>query len=565
MVEKEDIRSETHGPIKAPRGSQLNTKGWGQEAALRLLMNNLDPEVAKDPENLIVYGGRGKAARNWRAFNEIVNMLKELYNDETLLIQSGKPVGAFKTSKFAPRVIIVNAQIVPKWATDEIFWELERKGLTMFGQMTAGSWIYIGTQGILQGTYETLAALARKEFDTDSLRGKWYLSSGLGEMGGAQPLAVTMNDGVAIVVEVDEAKIDRRIRDKYLDLKAYDLEEALKLKDEALKDGRPISIGLLGNAATIYHELARRRIVPDVVSDQTAAHDINIGYIPEGYTVKESDDYRERDPKGYIEAVYKSIVKEVQAMLWFQEHGSKVFDYGNNIRTRAKEGGLESAFRVKGYVPAYIRDLFALGSGPFRWVALSGDPNDIYKIDDAIIKNFGYDEHLVKWIKLAKEKIHFQGLPARICYAGYGMREKIGLMINEMVRKKELSAPVAIGRDHHDTGSVASPYRETEAMKDGSDAIADWPILNAILNAVSGATWVSVHHGGGTGIGNSIHAGFVVVADGTQEAEERIKGVLNSDPGLGVIRHADAGYESSKILIRKGVRFKVPYEGSENE
>ncbi|HLH85561.1 MAG TPA: urocanate hydratase, partial [Thermoplasmataceae archaeon] len=485
MVEKEDIPSETHGPIKAPRGSQLNTKGWGQEAALRLLMNNLDPEVAKDPENLIVYGGRGKAARNWRAFNEIVNMLKELYNDETLLIQSGKPVGAFKTSKFAPRVIIVNAQIVPKWATDEIFWELERKGLTMFGQMTAGSWIYIGTQGILQGTYETLAALARKEFDADSLRGKWYLSSGLGEMGGAQPLAVTMNDGVAIVVEVDEAKIDRRIRDKYLDLKAYDLDEALKLKDEALNDGRPISIGLLGNAATIYHELARRRIVPDVVSDQTAAHDINIGYIPEGYTVKESDDFRARDPKGYIEAVYRSIVKEVQAMLWFQEHGSKVFDYGNNIRTRAKEGGLESAFKIKGYVPAYIRDLFALGSGPFRWVALSGDPNDIYKIDDAIIKNFSYDEHLVKWIKLAKEKIHFQGLPARICYAGYGMREKIGLMINEMVRKKELSAPVAIGRDHHDTGSVASPYRETEAMKDGSDAIADWPILNAILNAVS--------------------------------------------------------------------------------
>ncbi|MFP3255836.1 MAG: urocanate hydratase [Thermoplasmata archaeon] len=544
--------------IHAPRGKELNTKGWGQEAALRLMMNNLDPEVAKDPDNLIVYGGKGKAARNWDAFYEIVEILKEMENDETLLIQSGKPVGVFKTSEDVPRVLIVNAMIVPRWANDDIFWELERKGLTMFGQMTAGSWIYIGTQGILQGTYETLSALARKEFGKDSLKGKWVLSSGLGEMGGAQPLAIKMNEGVGIIVEVDERKIERRIRGKYLDMEAKNLDEALKTKDEAIAEGRPLSIGLLGNAATVYHELMQRKIVPDVVTDQTAAHDINIGYIPEGYTVEEAMKATKENHEKYIKDVYKSIVKEVKAILWFKEHGAKVFDYGNNLRTRAKEGGFENAFEIPGYVPGYIRDLFAIGSGPFRWVALSGDPNDIYAIDDAIIKNFSRDEHLVKWIKLAKENVKFQGLPARICYASYGEREEIGMLINNLIKDGVVSAPVAIGRDHHDTGSVASPFRETEAMKDGSDAIADWPILNALLNAISGATWVSVHHGGGVGIGNSIHAGFVLVVDGTEKAEKRIRKVLNADPGLGVIRHADAGYRSSMELIKKGVKFKVP-------
>ncbi|MEM0074138.1 MAG: urocanate hydratase, partial [Thermoplasmatales archaeon] len=519
--------------VRAPRGKNLNTKGWGQEAALRLLMNNLDPDVAKDPANLIVYGGKGKAARNWDAFNRIVNALKELENDETLLIQSGKPVGIFKTTKESPRVLIVNAQIVPRWATDDIFWDLEAKGLTMFGQMTAGSWIYIGTQGVLQGTYETLSALARKEFRSDSLKGKWVLSSGLGEMGGAQPLAIKMNEGVAVVVEVDKAKIERRIRDRYLDTWTNSLEEALSMKDQFLAEGKATSIGLLGNAATVYDELMKRGIIPDVVTDQTAAHDINLGYIPEGFTVEEAFKYRDRDPNGYKSLVYKSIVKEVNAIVWFKDHGAKVFDYGNNLRTRAKEGGFDRAFEIPGYVPAYLRDLFAIGSGPFRWVALSGDPEDIYAIDRKIMDELSDDAHLVKWIKLANEMVHFQGLPARICYAKYGQRERIGVMINKMVREGEVSAPVAIGRDHHDTGSVASPYRETEAMKDGSDAIADWPILNALLNAISGATWVSVHHGGGVGIGNSIHAGMVVVADGTADAERRIKRVLNADPGIG--------------------------------
>ncbi len=545
--------------IRAPRGTELHCRGWGQEAALRLIRNNLDPEVAMDPKNLIVYGGRGKAARNWESFREIQNMLRELYNDETLLIQSGKPVGAFKTSKWAPRVLIVNSQIVPKWATDDVFWELERKGLTMFGQMTAGSWIYIGTQGILQGTYETLAALARKEFKQDSLKGKWVLSSGLGEMGGAQPLAITMNDGVGIIVEVDPEKIERRLRTKYLDVLASSLDEAISMKDRALKEGKALSIGLLGNAASVYNELRKRSEIPDVVTDQTAAHDIEVGYIPEGLSVKEAVTLRKNDREAYLKRVYGSIVKEVETILWFSDKGSKVFDYGNNLRTRAMEGGFKDAFRIPGYVPAYIRDIFSIGSGPFRWVALSGNPEDIYRIDDAIIREFHYNEPLVRWIKLAKERVKFQGLPARICYADYGTREKIGHLINEMVRKKEIDAPVAIGRDHHDTGSVASPYRETEGMKDGSDAIADWPILNALLNASSGATWVSVHHGGGTGIGNSIHSGFVLVADGTDDAKEKIKTVLNSDPGIGVIRHADAGYEASRSLIRKGVKFKVPY------
>ncbi len=549
--------------IRAPRGKQLHARGWQQEAALRLLMNNLDPEVAKDPQNLIVYGGKGKAARSWKDFDEIVAMLKELYSDETLLIQSGKPVGAFKTTKFSPRVLIVNAQIVPRWATDDIFWDLEKRGLTMFGQMTAGSWIYIGSQGVLQGTYETLFALARKEFNQSDLRGKWVLTAGLGEMGGAQPLAITMNKGVGIVIDVDQEKIDRRLKGKYLDMQASNIDEALKIKDDYIRDGKSVSIGVLGNAATIYEYLANKGIVPDVVTDQTAAHDLNLGYIPEGYNIESAAEFRERDPEKYLSEVRKSIVKEVRAILKFKEMGSKVFDYGNNLRTRAKEAGEERAFEISGYVPAYIRDLFAVGSGPFRWVALSGEPDDIFKIDDAIKYHLGYNEHLVQWINLAKEKVKFQGLPARICYAAYGEREKIGQIINDLVHDGEVSAPVAIGRDHHDTGSVASPFRETEGMKDGSDAIADWPILNALLNVASGATWVSVHHGGGTGIGNAIHAGFVLVVDGTSEAAEKVKMVLNADPGIGVIRHADAGYESSKELIGKGVKFKTPYYGEE--
>lgn len=549
-----------HETVSAPRGSKLNTKGWQQEAALRLLMNNLDPEVAKDPENLIVYGGKGKAARNWDAFEKIVSTLKSLENDETMLVQSGKPVGVFKTTAEVPRVIISNAQIVPKWATDDIFWELERKGLTMYGQMTAGSWIYIGTQGILQGTFETLYALARKEFGTSDLSGKWILSSGLGEMGGAQPLAITMNKGVGIIVEVDEEKIRRRLRDKYLDVETDSIDQALKMKDDALKEGKALSIGLLGNAATVYTVLYERGIVPDIVTDQTAAHDINIGYIPEGLTLKEADSLRNNDIKEYHGMVYASIVKEVKAILGFKSKGSGVFDYGNNLRGRAKEAGMNNSFEIPGYVPAYIRDLFAVGSGPFRWVALSGKKDDIYRIDDELIKTFGNsDPHLVEWIKLAKEKVHFQGLPARICYAAYGEREQIGLLINDLVKKGEVSAPVAIGRDHHDTGSVASPYRETEAMKDGSDAIADWPVLDVILNAISGASWVSLHHGGGTGIGNAIHGGFVIVADGTDDAQTRIKRVLNADPGLGVIRHADAGYQPSIDIIKGKPKFRTPY------
>ncbi len=544
--------------IRAPRGRTLNTRGWQQEAAFRLIMNNLDPEVARDPDNLIVYGGKGKAARTWKDFDEIIAMLRELYTDETLLIQSGKPVGAFKTSKDAPRVLISNAQIVPKWATDDIFWDLEKRGLTMFGQMTAGSWIYIGSQGILQGTYETLHSIAKKEFNAEDLSGKWILSAGLGEMGGAQPLAITMNNGVGIIVDVDQDKITRRLNGKYLDMQARDLDEALKIKDEYVQSRKPISIGLLGNAATVYQEILKRGIIPDIVTDQTAAHDINVGYIPEGHSPQSAEKLRSESPEKHREAVYASIVKEVRAILSFKEKGSRVFDYGNNLRTRAREGGENRSFEIQGYVPAYIRDLFAVGSGPFRWVALSGNPDDIFRIDKELEYHLGYNESLVRWLRLAKEKVKFQGLPARICYAAYGEREKIGVLINDLVKSGEVTAPVAIGRDHHDTGSVASPYRETENMKDGSDAIADWPVLNAMLNIASGATWVSLHHGGGTGIGNAIHAGFVLVVDGTADAEVRARKVLNADSGIGVIRHADAGYESSREILRKGVKFKVP-------
>ncbi|MCL4315013.1 MAG: urocanate hydratase [Candidatus Thermoplasmatota archaeon] len=543
---------------KTPTGKKLNTKGWRQEAALRLLLNNLDPEVAKDPANLIVYGGKGKAARNMEALQKIIESLKSLENDETLLIQSGKPVGIFKTTEESPRVLISNAQIVPRWATDDYFWDLERRGLTMFGQMTAGSWIYIGTQGIIQGTYETLSAIAKKNFHSDDLRGKTYLSSGLGEMGGAQPLAAKMAGASSIVVEVDRSKIERRIRGRYLDTWTDDIERAFSIIRES-SDKAPVSVGLLGNAADVYPEILKRNILPDVVSDQTAAHDLDNGYIPSGLSLDEAASLRERDINSYRKLVYNSIVKEAEAIIGFKRRGSVVFDYGNDFRTRAKEGGFSDAFTIPGYVPEYIRDLFEVGSGPFRWVALSGNPDDIYRIDEEISRQMSDNRHLVKWINLAKNNIKFQGLPARICYAGYGEREKIGLLINDLVMKGEVSAPVALGRDHHDTGSVASPYRETESMKDGSDAIADWPILNALLNAVSGATWVSVHHGGGTGIGNSIHAGFVLVADGTEEASMRISRVLNADSGIGVIRHADAGYERSRELIGRGVKFRTPY------
>lgn len=543
---------------KTPTGTELNTKGWKQEAALRLLLNNLDPEVAKDPANLIVYGGKGKAARNMEALEKIIESLKNLENDETLLIQSGKPVGIFRTTPESPRVLISNAQIVPRWATDDYFWDLEKRGLTMFGQMTAGSWIYIGTQGIIQGTYETLSAIARKDFHSDDLSGKLYLSSGLGEMGGAQPLAAKMAGASSIVVEVDQTKIDRRIRGKYLDTWTDDIERAFSIIEEHSDKG-PISVGLLGNASDVYPEILKGKVLPDIVSDQTAAHDLDNGYIPSGFSVTEAASLRSSDINRYRKLVYQSIVREAEAIVEFKRRGSVVFDYGNDFRTRASEGGMKDAFTIPGYVPEYIRDLFVVGSGPFRWVALSGNPEDIYRIDDEISRQMGENRHLVKWIRLAKENIKFQGLPARICYAGYGERERIGLLINDLVRKGEVTAPVAIGRDHHDTGSVASPYRETEAMKDGSDAIADWPILNALLNAVSGATWVSVHHGGGTGIGNSIHAGFVLVADGTDDAEGRIKRVLNADSGIGVIRHADAGYEKSQELISKGVKFRTPY------
>ena len=543
--------------IRAPRGATLSCRGWPQEAALRLLMNNLDPEVARDPEHLIVYGGRGKAARDWASFDRIVEALKSLGDEETLLIQSGKPVGVFPTHREAPRILIVNAMIVPHWATDDIFWDLEAKGLTMYGQMTAGSWIYIGTQGILQGTYETLAALARSEFGVQDLVGRWFLSSGLGEMGGAQPLAATMLGGVALIVDVDHRAIERRLRHQYLDAEARSLDEALTWVREAAAARRPKSIGLCANAADVYPEIVRRGVTPDVVSDQTAAHDLTFGYIPQGLTLEQAAALRQRDLTEYLARVRASLSTEARAILALQERGARAFDYGNNFRARAKESGVPNAFDIPGYVPKYIRPLFAVGSGPFRWVALSGEPDDIYRIDRMIEEEFGSDPHLLRWIRLARERVKFQGLPARICYMGYGERERFGHRINELVHRGELHGPIAIGRDHHDSGSVASPYRETESMRDGSDAIADWPILNALLNVASGATWVSVHHGGGVGIGNSIHAGLVVVADGTEEADRRIARVLNNDPGIGVARHADAGYPES-ISVASKARFRIP-------
>jgi urocanate hydratase len=537
-------------PVKAPRGTQISCKGWAQEAALRMLMNNLDSEVAEKPQELIVYGGCGKAARNWECFDAIVRTLQELENDETLLVQSGKPVGVFKTTPEAPRVLIANSLLVPSWATWEHFWELEGKGLIMYGQMTAGSWIYIGTQGILQGTYETLAELARQHFG-GSLRGRLVLTAGMGGMGGAQPLAVAMNEGVCLDVEVDRQRIERRIRSGYCDLMTESLDEAIGLVKEACEKRIPRSVGLVANAADSHPELLRRGVVPDVVTDQTSAHDPRGGYVPHGVTLEEAFELRKRDPQEYVKRAMQSIAVHVRAMLGFKEKGSVVFDYGNNIRGQARDAGVENAFDFPGFVPAYIRPMFCQGKGPFRWAALSGDPEDIFRTDQAVLEEFPEDQALGRWINLAQEKVKFQGLPARICWLALGERARFGLRINRMVREQKLRAPIVIGRDHLDSGSVASPHRETEAMKDGSDAIADWPVLNALLNAVCGASWVSVHHGGGVGMGKSIHAGMVVVADGTADAEKRLWRVLTADPGLGVARHADAGYEPAIRMARQ--------------
>ncbi|HPU93770.1 MAG TPA: urocanate hydratase [Candidatus Saccharicenans sp.] len=543
-------------PVRAPRGSRLHCKGWSQEAAMRMLMNNLDPEVAEKPQELIVYGGTGKAARNWDCYHAIVNSLKKLENDETLLVQSGKPVGIFKTHPDAPRVLISNAMLVPKWATWDEFRRLEALGLTMYGQMTAGSWIYIGTQGILQGTFETLAAAARKHFG-GSLQGKLVVTAGLGGMGGAQPLAITMNGGVGIIAEVDPARIKRRLDTGYVDTMTDSLDEALKMADEALKKGEPLSIALLANAADFLPELVRRGITPDVLTDQTSAHDELNGYVPRGLPYEEALELRKKNPEEYIRRSYESMAAHVEAMLELQKRGARTFDYGNNIRGQAQKAGVENAFDIPGFVQEYIRPLFCLGKGPFRWVALSGKPEDIYVTDEAVLKTFPHDESLARWIKNARQKVQFQGLPARLCWLGYGERALFGDVINTLVKKGKISAPIVIGRDHLDTGSVASPNRETEKMKDGSDAIADWPILNALLNAVNGASWVSVHHGGGVGIGLSIHAGMVIVADGTAAMARRLERVLTVDPGIGVVRHADAGYEEAIECARRN-KIKMP-------
>jgi len=542
--------------IKAPRGTTLSCKSWHQEAAMRMLMNNLDEEVGENPAELIVYGGSGKAARNWDCYHAIVRSLKALDNDETLLVQSGKPVGVFQTTEEAPRVLISNSMLVPAWATWEHFWELEGKGLIMFGQMTAGSWIYIGSQGILQGTYETFAEAARKHFG-GSLKGKLVLSAGLGGMGGAQPLAITMNEGVCIVVEVDPERVQKRLRTGYCEMVAGSVEEALRLAEEAKNAGVPRSIALVGNASETHPELLRKGFVPDVVTDQTSAHDPLNGYVPGGMTLEEALELRRKAPGDYVKKAVESIVRHTEAMLGFQKAGSIVFDYGNNIRGQAKKGGLENAFDFPGFVPEYIRPLFCKGKGPFRWAALSGEPGDILKTDEAALELFPEDEALRRWITMAQKKVKFQGLPSRICWLGYGERAAFGERINKLVADGEIKAPIVIGRDHLDSGSVASPYRETEGMRDGSDAVADWPILNALLNAVSGASWVSVHHGGGVGMGNSIHAGMVVLADGSDAAYSRLRRVLTNDPGIGVARHADAGYpEAVEFAKAKGV--KIP-------
>ena len=550
--------SSTAGPrvVHAPHGTTLSCKGWQQEAAMRMLMNNLDPAVAERPDDLVVYGGSGRAARSWAAFDAIVRSLQELENNETLLVQSGKPVGIFRTHSDAPRVLIANSNLVPHWANWDEFRRLEALGLTMYGQMTAGSWIYIGSQGIVQGTYETFAEAARLHFG-GSLKGKFILTAGLGGMGGAQPLAVTMNEGVCLAVEMDASHIQRRLDTGYCDEMASTLDEALHQVREACDQKQPLSIGLIGNAAEIYPELVRRGVIPDMVTDQTSAHDALNGYIPAGLSLEEANELRTRDPQAYSQRSLASMVTHVRAMLEMQSKGAIVFDYGNNLRGQALAAGETHALDFPGFVPAYIRPLFCRGKGPFRWVALSGDPEDIYRTDEAILELFPEDQSLRRWITLARQKIHFQGLPARICWLGYGERDRAGRAFNDLVAKGIVKAPIVIGRDHLDSGSVASPYRETEAMKDGSDAIADWPLLNALLNTASGATWVSLHHGGGVGIGYSIHAGQVIVADGTAEAAERLTRVLTNDPGTGVMRHVDAGYDEARECAQeRGV--KIP-------
>jgi urocanate hydratase len=552
-------RAATSGPraVRAPRGRKLTCRDWPQEAALRMLMNNLDPDVAEKPDQLIVYGGTGKAARDWPAFDAIVRELRQLGNDETLLVQSGKPVGVFRTHPWAPRVLIANSNLVGRWSTWEVFRELEREGLTMYGQMTAGSWIYIGSQGILQGTYETFAELARQHFG-GSLRGRTVLTAGLGGMGGAQPLAVTMNEGVALIVEVDPARAERRRAIGYLERVTGDLDEALHWVREAAADGTPVSIGLIGNAADVLPDLVRRGERFDVVTDQTSAHDELNGYVPGGMSLEAALELRTSDPDAYIERSFASMAAHVRAILAMRERGTIAFDYGNNLRGQAQRTGVEDAFAYPGFVPAYIRPLFSEGKGPFRWVALSGEPEDILATDRAILELFPGNASLRRWIEKAEALVPFQGLPARVCWLGYGERAKAGLRFNEMVASGELKAPIVIGRDHLDSGSVASPNRETEAMRDGSDAIADWPLLNALVNTAAGATWVSIHHGGGVGIGLSQHAGMVVVADGTALAAEKLERVLTTDPGTGVMRHADAGYERAiEVARERGVHLPM--------
>ena len=546
--------------IKAPTGTELNCKNWLIEAAYRMIQNNLDPEVAFDPDNLIVYGGRGKAARNWESFNAILESLKNLNEDETLMVQSGKPVGIFKSHADAPRVLIANTNIVPHWATQEQFDKYERDGLMMYGQMTAGSWIYIGTQGILQGTYETFGSLARQH-GWGNLEGRLVLTAGLGEMGGAQAQAITFNGGVGILVEVDPWRIERRLALKQVDVAAESIDHAIELAEDAVAKKEARSIALLGNAAEVHWELIERRVVPDVVTDQTSAHDVLFGYIPAGLSIQEAAELRKSDQDDYERRAMDSMARHVEAMLKFKAEGSVVFDYGNNLRQRAFDAGVENAFDYPGFVPAYIRPLFCEGKGPFRWVALSGEKEDIYKTDHAIMNLFPENDHLARWLTMAQERVEFQGLPARICWLGYGERAKAGLKLNEMVASGELKAPIVIGRDHLDCGSVASPNRETESMKDGSDAIADWVYLNAMINVAGGATWVSLHHGGGVGIGYSLHAGQVIVADGTPEAARRIERVLTTDPGMGVVRHADAGYDEAIEFAREnGIRIPMAKE-----
>lgn len=543
--------------VRAPRGPELTCKGWTQEAALRMLMNNLDPDVAEHPDRLVVYGGTGRAARSWEAFDAIVACLRSLENDETLLVQSGKPVGVFRTHEHAPRVLIANSNLVGRWATWEHFRELERKGLMMYGQMTAGSWIYIGTQGILQGTYETFGAMASKHFG-GSLKGRWVLTGGMGGMGGAQPLAATMNEGSMLCVEVDPTRIQRRLDTRYCDLMTDDLDEALRMIDDATASGNAVSVGLVGNCADVLPELVRRDVVPDIVTDQTSAHDPLHGYVPAGLDLDAAAALRVDDPDEYVRRSMESMRVHCEAIVELQKAGSIAVDYGNNLRGYAEDAGFSDAFAYPGFVPAYIRDLFCEGKGPFRWAALSGDPADIHRTDELVLEMFPEDEHLCRWIRMANEKVAFQGLPSRICWLGQGARARFGLALNELVASGEVSAPIVIGRDHLDTGSVASPNRETEAMRDGTDAVADWPILNALLNTASGSSWVSFHHGGGVGIGNSLHAGQVIVADGTPEMAARLERVLTNDPGIGVARHADAGYEIAKeTAAREGLRIPM--------